>query len=72
VGDHFDNRDTFPFDRVTLGAYWLADARVAYEVRPRIALFARGSNLLNQHYQDVFSYRTDPRGLFAGIRFGGG
>ena len=72
VGDHFDNRDTFPFDRVTLGAYWLADARVAYEVRPGIALFARGSNLLNQHYQDVFSYRTDPRGLFAGIRFGGG
>jgi vitamin B12 transporter len=71
VGDHFDNRDTFPFDRVTLGAYWLADARVAYEVRPGIALFARGSNLLNQHYQDVFSYRTDPRGLFAGIRFGG-
>jgi len=72
VGDHFDNRDTFPFDRVTLGAYWLADARVAYEVRPGIALFARGSNLLNQHYEDVFSYRTDPRGLFAGIRFGGG
>ena len=71
VGDHFDNRDTFPFDRVTLGAYWLADARVAYEVRPGIALFARGSNLLNQHYEDVFSYRTDPRGLFAGIRFGG-
>jgi len=72
VGDHFDNRDTFPFDRVTLGAYWLADARVAYEVRPGIALFARGSNLLNQHYEDVFSYRTDPRGVFAGIRFGGG
>ena len=72
VGDHFDNRDTFPFDRVTLGAYWLADARVAYDVRPGIALFARGSNLLNQHYQDVFSYRTDPRGVFAGIRFGGG
>jgi len=72
VGDHFDNRDTFPFDRVTLGAYWLADARVAYEVRPGIALFARGSNLLNQHYEDVFSYRTDPRGVFAGVRIGGG
>jgi vitamin B12 transporter len=68
VGRHIDNRDTFPFDRVALGSYWLADARVAYAVRPGIELFARGSNLLDQRYQDVFSYRTEGRGLFAGIR----
>jgi len=68
VGRHIDNHDTFPFDRVALGSYWLADARVAYAVRPGIELFARGSNLLDQHYQDVFSYRTEGRGLFAGIR----
>jgi vitamin B12 transporter len=69
IGRHFDSRDTFPFDRVPLGSYWLADGRVAYEVRPGIALFARGSNLLDQKYQDVFGYRTEGRGLFAGIRF---
>jgi vitamin B12 transporter len=68
VGRHLDQRDTFPFDRVTLGSYWLADARVAYAVRPGIELFARGSNLLNQNYQDVFGYRTEGRGIFAGIR----
>jgi vitamin B12 transporter len=68
VGDHLDNRDTFPFDRVTLGSYWLADARVAYEVVPGIALFARGANLLDQRYQDVFSYRTEGRAVYAGIR----
>ena len=68
VGKHLDNRDTFPFDRVTLGSYWLADARVAYAVVPGVELFARGANLLDQHYQDVFSYRTEGRGLFAGIR----
>jgi len=68
VGKHLDNRDTFPFDRVTLGSYWLADARVAYAVAPGVELFARGANLLDQHYQDVFSYRTEGRGLFAGIR----
>ena len=72
VGRHFDNRDIFPFDRVTLGSYWLADLRVAYAIRPGIELFARGSNLLNQRYQDVFSYRTDPRGIFAGVRLSGG
>jgi vitamin B12 transporter len=71
VGEHLDNRDTFPFDRVTLGSYWLADARVAYAIRRGVELFARGSNLLNQHYQDVFSYRTEGRAVFAGVRLSG-
>jgi vitamin B12 transporter len=68
VGSHFDQRDTFPFDRVRLGSYWLADARVAYQIARRCELFVRGSNLLDQRYQDVFGYRTEGRGLFAGIR----
>jgi vitamin B12 transporter len=71
VGRHFDNRDVFPFDRLTLGSYWLADARVAYAIRPGVELFARGSNLLDQRYQDVFSYRTEGRGVYAGIRLAG-
>jgi vitamin B12 transporter len=68
VGKHLDNRDTFPFARVTLGSYWLADARVAYAVRPGVELFARGANLLDQQYQDVFSYRTEGRAVYAGVR----
>ena len=68
VGRHLDNRDTFPFDRVTLGSYWLADATVAYAIRPGAELFARGANLLGQNYQDVFTYRTEPRALYAGVR----
>ena len=68
VGRHLDNRDTFPFARVTLGSYWLADARVAYAIRPGIELFVRGSNLLDQRYQDVFSYRTEGRAIYAGLR----
>ena len=68
VGDRFDNRDTFPFDRVALGSYWLADARVAYKIRRGIELFARGSNLLDQKYEDAFSYRTERRAVYAGVR----
>ena len=71
VGRHVDHRDTFPFDRVTLGSYWLADARLGYTIRPGIELFARGSNLLNQRYEDVFSYRTEGRGVYAGVRLSG-
>jgi len=68
VGKHFDQRDTFPFDRVTLGSYWLADARVAYAIRPGVELFGRISNALNQKYEDVFGYRTEPRAAYAGLR----
>jgi len=68
VGSHSDQRDTFPFDRVTLGSYWLADARIAYAVRPGFELFARVSNALNQRYEDVFGYRTERRAAYAGIR----
>jgi vitamin B12 transporter len=68
VGRHFDSRDVFPFDRVALGSYWLADARVSYTVRRGVELFARMTNALDQNYQDVFSYRTEPRAIYAGIR----
>lgn len=68
VGKHFDQRDTFPFDRVALAPYWLADARVAYAIRPGIELFGRMSNALNERYEDVFGYRTEPRAAYAGVR----
>lgn len=68
VGRHFDQRDTFPFDRVSLGSYWLADAQVAYSVRPGVELFARISNAMNQRYEDVFGYRTERRAGYAGLR----
>ena len=72
VGTHFDkNFDLFPAPLVRLGSYWLAGARVAYEVRPGIELFARGSNLLDQDYQDVFGYRTEGRAAFVGVRLAG-
>jgi vitamin B12 transporter len=65
------NFDLVPFQRVRLGSYWLAGARFAYAIRPGIAVFVRGSNLLDQHYQDAVGYRTEGRGLYAGIRLGG-
>ena len=71
VGKHLDQRDTFPFDRVSLGSYWLVDARVAYALRPGLEVFGRVSNALNQHYEDVFGYRTEPRAAYAGLRLSG-
>jgi vitamin B12 transporter len=68
VGAHRDVRDSFPFDTVRLNSYWLADARLAYALRPGFELYARASNLLDSKYQDTAGYRTEGRGIFAGIR----
>jgi vitamin B12 transporter len=68
VGSHLDRREVAPFDIVSLKSYWLAGARVAYAARSNVELFARGSNLLNAHYEDSAGYRTEGRGLYLGIR----
>jgi vitamin B12 transporter len=65
------NFDVFPAQAVSLKSYWLAGARVGYSIRPGVELFARGSNLFDAGYQDVFGYRTEGRALYAGIRLGG-
>ncbi|HET7316313.1 MAG TPA: TonB-dependent receptor [Sphingomicrobium sp.] len=64
------NFDVFPALAVRLKPYWLADARVAYAIRPGIELFARGSNLFDSRYQDVFGYRTEGRAIYAGVKLG--
>ncbi|MCH8615361.1 TonB-dependent receptor [Sphingomonas sp. SM33] len=62
--------EVFPFQRVKLGAYWLAGARIAYEVHPGVQLFARAANAFDAKYQDALGYRTEGRSLYAGIRLG--
>jgi len=72
VGDRIDtNFDVFPAQTVVLQSYWLAGARLAYAIRPGIEVFGRISNALDQHYEDVFGYRTEPRAAYAGIRLSG-
>ena len=68
VGSHLDREEVVPFGVVRLKSYWLAGARVAFAVRPGIELFARGSNLLDEDYEDSAGYRTEGRGVFAGVR----
>lgn len=67
-GSHLDRLEVAPFGIVRLKSYWLAGGRVAYSVRPGIELFVRGSNLFDKQYEDSAGYRTEGRGLYAGIR----
>jgi vitamin B12 transporter len=68
VGSQLDIRDNYPYDVVRLRSYWLAGVRVAYAIKPGIELYARGSNLLDERYENSVGYHTEGRGLFAGIR----
>jgi vitamin B12 transporter len=70
VGSHLDRQEVAPFAIVRLDDYLLAGARVAYAVQPGLEIFARGSNLLDQAYEDSAGYRTEGRGLFVGISLG--
>ena len=73
TGDRIDTDfDSFPFRRVTLDAYWLAGARIAFDVSKSVQLFARASNAFDANYQDVIGYRTEGRSLYAGIRLASG
>lgn len=68
VGSHLDRQEVAPFGIVRLNSYWLANGRIAYALRPGVALFVRATNLFDTNYEDSAGYRTEGRGLFAGIR----
>jgi vitamin B12 transporter len=70
TGAHGDtNFDVFPAERLTLSPYWLASARIAYRVTGPIELHLRVANAFDDHYQDVFGYRTEERSIHGGVRF---
>ena len=69
TGAHLDtNFEVFPAERVRLGAYWLASARIAYRVADPVELHLRVANAFDSDYQDVFGYRTAGRSVHAGVR----
>ena len=73
IGDRIDTDfESFPFGRVTLDSYWLAGARIAFQVAERIQLFARTANAFDTDYQNALGYRTEGRSLYAGIRLASG
>jgi vitamin B12 transporter len=68
TGSHLDQRDSFPFDIVSLDPYLLANLRVAYRILPRVEVFGRVANAFDADYEDVVGYRTEGRSAFAGVR----
>lgn len=53
---------------VTLDGYTLVHIAGSYEICPGVALTARIENALDQRYEEVFGFRTQGFGAFAGIK----
>ncbi len=69
TGERIDtNFDVFPSQRVRLGAYWLASARLAYRIIDEVEAHVRVANAFDDDYQDVVGYRTEGRSIHAGVR----
>lgn len=57
-----------PEFRVTLDSYVLVTLAGSYRISDRVEIFARAENLLDEKYEEVFSYRSRGIGAFAGVR----
>jgi vitamin B12 transporter len=57
-----------PLEIVTLDNYWVIDIALQYRVSDALTMFARGSNLLDTEYEQVYGYRTPGRAWYGGIR----
>ena len=56
------------FSPVTLDDYVLLDIAASYRASDAVEFFLRGENLLDQEYEEVFSFGTPGIGVFAGMR----
>ena len=57
-----------PPEIVNLESYWLLDLTVQYQLTPSFGIFAKGTNLLDQDYEQVYGYQTLGRAGYLGIR----
>ena len=53
---------------VTLRNYWLLDIAAQYQATPTVTVFVRGTNLLDEDYEQVYGYRTLGRAAYLGVR----
>ncbi len=75
LGIKYNGKQTdFAFDKdfnrsiVSLHGYTLVNIAASYQIFDQVELFARVENLLNQHYQEVYSYATKGIAGYGGVR----
>ncbi len=61
-----------PSESVTLDSYWLVDVTASYDMNRNTSIFLRGTNLLDEEYEQVYGYSTPGRSAYVGLRLGFG
>ena len=65
----YSNRaDTFLGERVSLKGYARFDVVADYKLNKTVSVFARGENLTNAKYEDVYNFGTAGRSVYAGVQ----
>lgn len=59
---------TTPQTRARLDDFLLVNLSASFDLTPRVTLFGRIENLLDQSYEEIFSYRSPGRSAYAGTR----
>lgn len=59
---------TFPSTLVTLDDYILVNVAASYKLDSNIELFGRVENLLNEDYEEVFSFSSAPIAAYGGVK----
>ncbi len=59
----------FMTERTELDAYTLVHLSAAYRIRENLEVYFRLENVFDEDYEEVLSYATPGRSVFAGIRF---
>jgi len=57
-----------PSEIVELENYWLVDLAARYRASDSVTVFVKGTNLLDEEYEQVFGYRTLGRAAYVGVR----
>ncbi len=57
-----------PSETVTLDDYWLVDITANYKLTENTTVFVRGTNLLDEDYEQVYGFQTLGRSAYVGFR----
>ena len=67
TGSQLDT-DFATFTNIELDAFTLVGATVGYDVSDAWQIYARGTNLLDEDYEEVVGYRSPGAAVFVGLR----
>lgn len=59
-----------PSGRASLSSYLLVNLAASYQVTDSMQVYGRLDNLLDENYEDVFSFRAPGRAAYVGLRIG--